>query len=75
MPGLGPGERPVAADSDALHVYRPNEVPVKIFRLNVSTGRREPWKHLMPSDGVGITDYFADSDHTGRTNLRLQFHS
>jgi hypothetical protein len=27
-----------------------------MFRLDVATGKKEPWKDLMPSDGAGIVD-------------------
>jgi hypothetical protein len=35
-------------------VYRPIEVPARIFRLELSTRRREPWKELRPDDLAGV---------------------
>ncbi len=28
--------------------------PAKIFRLDIATGKREPWKELVPSDPAGV---------------------
>jgi Tol biopolymer transport system component len=43
-----------SADGRYLYVYRPIEVPARIFRLDLSTGRREPWKELLPDDLAGV---------------------
>jgi hypothetical protein len=29
-------------------------MPVKVFRINLTTGRRELWKELMPPDPAGL---------------------
>jgi hypothetical protein len=29
--------------------------PLKVFWLDVRTGRKEPWRELMPADPAGIT--------------------
>jgi hypothetical protein len=54
--GLPEGEVPVqwSADGQFLYVYRPIEVPARISRLELSTGRREPWKELLPDDLAGV---------------------
>jgi hypothetical protein len=54
---LGAGDHPQqwSADGRFLYVARGNFAPpVAIERLDVTTGRREPWKTLVPSDPVGI---------------------
>jgi eukaryotic-like serine/threonine-protein kinase len=54
---LGTGDHPRqwSADGRFLYVARGDFVPpVAIERLDVTTGRREPWKTLVPSDPVGI---------------------
>jgi len=53
--GLAEGEFPVqwSADGRSLFVYRIGEVPARIFRLDLSTGRRELWKELVPPDLAG----------------------
>ncbi|HSS45336.1 MAG TPA: hypothetical protein VLO07_08350, partial [Thermoanaerobaculia bacterium] len=55
--GLAEGEVPVqwSADGQALYVYRIGDVPARVFRLDLSTGRRELWKELTPPDPAGIS--------------------
>ncbi|HET8922196.1 MAG TPA: protein kinase [Candidatus Acidoferrum sp.] len=54
--GLQPGEHPISwgQDADTLYVYRPGEVPAKIFRLELATGKRVLWKQFMPADPAGV---------------------
>ena len=53
--GAGDDPRRWSADGRFLYVARGGFVPpVAIERLDVTTGRREPWKTLVPSDPVGI---------------------
>jgi hypothetical protein len=56
VPGSEPGDRPVAfsADGRSLWVFRRGEIPVKVFRVEVETGRRTLWKTLVPPDPVGV---------------------
>ncbi len=60
IPELAPGEEPInwSADGRALYIYQPGELPAKIYRLDLATGKRQLWKQLMPSDpaGVGLID-------------------
>jgi eukaryotic-like serine/threonine-protein kinase len=51
----GDDPRRWSADGRFLYVARGGSVPpVTIERLDVTTGGREPWKTLVPSDSVGI---------------------
>jgi eukaryotic-like serine/threonine-protein kinase len=54
--GLNDGEVPVGwtADSGSIYVYRPSDLPAKVFRLNIETGQRTLWKQLMPPDPAGV---------------------
>jgi hypothetical protein len=54
--GLAEGETNFrwAADSRSLYVYQPQNVPIKIYRLDSVTGHRELWKELAPADPSGI---------------------
>jgi len=54
--GLEDGEVPVGwtGDSSGLYVYRPSDLPSKVFRLNLETGQRALWKQLMPPDPAGV---------------------
>jgi Tol biopolymer transport system component len=57
VPGLAPGEVPIAWSQDGLYLYcyQVTELPVTVFRVEVATGKRMPWKKLEPSDPVGIS--------------------
>jgi Tol biopolymer transport system component len=54
--GLEPGEVPVewAADGRSLYVYQGGELPAKVFRLELDSGKRTLWKQLMPPDPAGV---------------------
>jgi Tol biopolymer transport system component len=56
VPGLQNGETPIrwTGDGRAIWIYRPNEVPAKIYRLDVTTGERSLWKELTPPDPAGV---------------------
>ena len=67
VPGLKVGEVPVAWSSDNrfLYCFRLGEIPVNVFRVEVASGRRAPWKQLLPPDPIGInllTTIFLSSD-------------
>ncbi len=42
-------------DGRFLFVHRIGEMPARVFRLDLSTGRREPWRTLMPADAAGVS--------------------
>jgi Tol biopolymer transport system component len=56
VPGLQDREVPIrwTGDGRAIWVYRPNEVPAKVYRLDVTTGERSLWKELTPPDPAGV---------------------
>jgi len=55
IPGFEPGEQPITFTNDGgLYVYQPGELPARVNRLDVATGKRTPWKQLMPSDPAGV---------------------
>ena len=58
IPGLASDETAStwAADGRHLYVFRRRDVPLRVTKLDVATGTREPWKELMPADGSGIVD-------------------
>ena len=57
IPGLdqNDGVDQWSADGKFLYVHRTNEAPLRAERLEISTGRREPWKTLMPADAAGVS--------------------
>ena len=56
VPGLSPGEVPVAWSQDGryLYCYQIADTPATVFRIELATGKRALWKKLEPSDPVGI---------------------
>jgi serine/threonine protein kinase/WD40 repeat protein len=56
IPGVEPGYVLAhwSSDSKALYVYRPGDVPLKIQRLDVATGKMKPVRELVPADLGGV---------------------
>jgi Tol biopolymer transport system component len=54
--GMSAGEVPIVwgADGKSLFVYRPGELPAKVYLLNLTTGQRRAWRDLMPPDPAGV---------------------
>src|SRR5439155_2965694 len=54
--GAQPGEVPIqwSADAASLFVYRPTALPAQVYRVNLATGAREPWKQFTPTDPAGV---------------------
>ena len=43
-----------SSDGMSLYVFRHGELPAKVVRLNLLTGKREPWREVLPSDPSGV---------------------
>jgi len=58
IPGLADDETAAGWSSDGrfLYVFRRRDVPAKVWRLDIATGKREIWKELVPADSAGIQD-------------------
>jgi len=56
IPGFNSGEQPItfSSDSKSLYVYQPGELPARVDRLDIQTGKRTLWKELIPSDPAGV---------------------
>jgi hypothetical protein len=54
--GIAEGEYPVrySADGRSVFVWKRGDVPARISRVDVTNGRREVWKDLMPADPAGV---------------------
>jgi hypothetical protein len=54
--GILPGNEPIQWSSDERYLYvrDSGHVPATVYRLNLATGRREPWKEIAPSDPAGV---------------------
>ena len=55
--GVEPGEQPIqwSADGKELYLFKPGDLPAKVYRLDLSSGRRSLWKELIPSDAAGVS--------------------
>ena len=53
---MEPGEVPTGwtTDGRSLYIYRPSELPARVYRIEISTGKRMLWKQIMPSDSAGV---------------------
>jgi hypothetical protein len=53
---LLPGEFPLryTADGRAIYVWKRGDLPARISRLDLESGRREVWKDLLPADPAGV---------------------
>jgi serine/threonine protein kinase/Tol biopolymer transport system component len=69
-PGVEPTEVPTgwSADGTELFVILRGEIPARVFRVDIATGKRTLWKSLEPADSAGI-------DTIGRVNLSLDTRS
>ena len=56
IPGLEQEDRVIrwGQDGKSLYVYRPRELPLRLFKLNLLTGKREAGKEIIPADIAGI---------------------
>ncbi|MGH9444051.1 MAG: protein kinase domain-containing protein [Thermoanaerobaculia bacterium] len=57
VPGFEEGDVVIrwADDGRSLFVFKRNEMPTHVFRLDTLTGQRTPWLELMPADPAGVT--------------------
>jgi dipeptidyl aminopeptidase/acylaminoacyl peptidase len=57
VPGLSPGDllSRWSADGRLLYVFRRTELPVRLYRVDPATGRKELWKEIGPPDTAGVT--------------------
>src|SRR6185295_213219 len=74
--GLEPDDEIIrwSIDGRALFVYQSNSFPIRIYKLELSSGRKELWKEVTPSDptGVlGVPKIFLSSDEK---SYLYQFH-
>jgi hypothetical protein len=54
--GMESGEQPIAWSQDglSLFIYRPAELPAKVWRLELATGRKTALEKLMRGDPAGV---------------------
>jgi hypothetical protein len=56
VPGSGPNDLPIGwtADGSQLFLFDPSELPTRVHKVDVATGRRELWREILPLDRVGV---------------------
>jgi eukaryotic-like serine/threonine-protein kinase len=56
VPGVEPSEVPTGWSEDGreLFVVQRGEIPAKVTRVDIATGKRTLWKSLEPADSAGI---------------------
>ena len=55
IPGIGPDESCIGWTADGrLYVEQPSGHRIRVFRVDLSTGRREFWKEIGPPDPTGV---------------------
>jgi serine/threonine protein kinase len=56
IPGVQDGEFPVRFSSDGrwLYFWKRGDVPARVTRVEIESGRREVWKDLLPADPAGV---------------------
>lgn len=54
--GVSEGEFPLhfSTDNRSLFVWKRGDVPARVSKVDVETGRRELWKELLPADPAGV---------------------
>ncbi len=55
--GAEAGDVPISwsEDAKALYVFRAGEVPAKVYRVDLATGKRNVWKQIAPIDPTGVS--------------------
>ena len=56
MDGVAEGEFPLrfSPDNRSLFLWKRGDIPARVSKIDVETGRREVWKDLMPADPAGV---------------------
>ena len=55
--GMEPGDLPISWNQDgrSIYFYRTGEVPAKVYRLELATGKKTIWKQIVPVDSTGVS--------------------
>jgi eukaryotic-like serine/threonine-protein kinase len=55
--GMEPGDIPInwSQDARSIYLYRTGEVPAKVYRLELGTGKKTVWKQIAPLDPTGVS--------------------
>ncbi len=58
LPGATTADEPTGwtADGKSVWLFRRSELPARVERLEVATGKRELWNSIIPADAAGVTE-------------------
>jgi eukaryotic-like serine/threonine-protein kinase len=56
IPGFKPGDLPIgwSEDNQFLYAHRLEDLPARVYQIELATGSRKVWKQLMPPDPTGV---------------------
>jgi hypothetical protein len=57
LSGLAAEDVPVRFDRESrwLYAYHQGEVPLRVYRYEISSGRKDLWKEVTPADTAGLS--------------------
>jgi Tol biopolymer transport system component/predicted Ser/Thr protein kinase len=55
--GMELGDNPInfSTDGHSIYLYRTGEVPAKVYRVELATGKKTVWKEIAPLDPTGVS--------------------
>lgn len=55
--GMEAGDIPInwSQDGRSIYLYRSGEVPAKVYRVELATGKKTVWKEIAPLDPTGVS--------------------
>jgi Tol biopolymer transport system component len=55
--GMEPGDLPVnfTGDGHSVYLYHTGDIPAKVYKVELATGKKSVWKELAPLDPTGIS--------------------
>jgi eukaryotic-like serine/threonine-protein kinase len=81
VPGLGPGDEAWQWTEDGRSVYvvlregtRTSPIRLSVFRQNLETGKREPWREFVPPDRAALVGGHLVFTPDGRAYARSYFY-
>jgi Tol biopolymer transport system component/predicted Ser/Thr protein kinase len=55
--GMEPGDLPInfSSDGHSVYLYHTGEIPAKVYKVELGTGKKSVWKEIAPLDPTGIS--------------------
>ena len=57
LAGMEEGDLPInfTSDGSAVFVYHTGEIPAKVYRVDLASGKKSVWKEIAPLDPTGVS--------------------